>query len=157
MISIPQPLTGEPFAGDPSPAVSRAVGTPTAAPAGTPGRGHTVLVVDDDASIRSMTAMLLECLGFRTLQAGDGWEALHVLQRNPQVSVVMLDLLMPVMDGEATFRHLRQSWAGVPVVIISGFKFTEIGRTFANPPPEAFLQKPFTLETLAATLSRVVT
>ena len=115
-----------------------------------------MLIVDDDEILRSTAAMLVECLGFKTLQASNGWEALHVLQRNPQVSAVLLDLLMPVMDGEATFQQLRQSWSEIPVIVISGFKFTEIGRTFASPPPEAFLQKPFTFDSLADTLGRVL-
>jgi CheY-like chemotaxis protein len=72
------------------------------------------------------------------------------------VTAVLLDLLMPVMDGEETFRQIRNFWAAIPVILISGFNPGEICQSFANPPPDGFVQKPFTFLKLADALGRVL-
>lgn len=134
----------------------KAGGTPGASPAGDPSHGKIVLIVDDDAALRTTAALILECQGYKTLEAGNGLEALNLIERSPQISAVLLDLLMPVMDGEETFRQFRQFWRGIPVIVISGFNFAEVAQTFATPPPEGFVQKPFSFENLIATLSRAL-
>src|SRR4051812_26619261 len=87
---------------------------------------QTILIVDDDASLRNTAAMMLECHGFKTLVAGNGVEALERLQANPQVSVVLLDIHMPVMGGEEAFRQIRDFREDVPVILISGFELGEV-------------------------------
>ena len=67
----------------------------------------TVMVVDDDADIRDVLVTVLEDAGFRVVTAANGLEALARLQEGPLPSVVLLDLMMPVMDGYA-FRALQQ-------------------------------------------------
>lgn len=129
---------------------------PAPSPADDTSREKTVLIVDDDPALRTTAALMLECRGFKALLASNGLEALDIIHGNSQICAVILDLLMPVMDGEETFRQLRQSWSDIPVIVISGFHFAEISRTFATPPPEAFVQKPFTFESLIAALGRVL-
>jgi len=121
-----------------------------------PGQNATILIVDDDDALRTTAAMMLECQGFKTVTARNGLEALHELERNPQISAVLLDLLMPVMDGEETFRQLRNFWTSIPVILISGFDLSEIRQSFGNPPPDGFVQKPFTFAKLTGALSRVL-
>jgi CheY-like chemotaxis protein len=116
----------------------------------------TVLVVDDDLSLRTTTAMMLECLGFKTLGAANGLEALQQMERNPGVGAVLLDVLMPVMDGEETFRQMRSMWAGVPVILISGFALGEMAGRFGEPLPNGYIQKPFTLAKLAGAVRGVL-
>jgi len=126
------------------PARGRAFGTPT------------VLVVDDDLSLRTTTAMMLECLGFKTLAASNGLEALQQMERNPQVSAVLLDILMPVMDGEETFRQMRSLWAGVPVILISGFELGDTAKRFGEPLPDGYVQKPFSMAKLAGAVRSIL-
>lgn len=116
----------------------------------------TVLVVDDDISLRTTTAMMLECLGFKTLAASNGLEALQQMERNPQVSAVLLDVLMPVMDGEETFRHMRSLWSGVPVILISGFALGDTAERFGDPLPDGYVQKPFSMAKLAGAVRGIL-
>jgi len=125
--------------------------------AGTPPlRDQTILVVDDDNALRTTTVLMLKCRGFKTLTAVNGLEALRQMEENPQIDAVLLDLLMPVMDGEETFRQIRNFWAATPVILISGFDGSKVCQSFANSPPDGFVQKPFTLAKLTGALSRVL-
>ena len=123
---------------------------------GATSREKTVLIVDDDPAVCTTAALILESQGFKVLTAPNGLEALDMMHGNPQIGAVVLDLLMPVMDGEETFRQLRQFWSNIPVIVISGFSSGEIARRFPTPAPEGFVQKPFTFESLLVALSRVV-
>ena len=84
---------------------------------------HRVLVVEDDAEIREIVTDILREYGFDVLEASNGAEALAVLQADPLPCIILLDLMMPVMDGEA-FREaqLREPrLARIPVVVISAY------------------------------------
>jgi len=112
------------------------------------GAGETILVVDDEASAREITRQTLRAFGYEVLTAGDGAEAVAIFARqNAEISLVLLDLLMPVMDGAATLQVLRRLRPDVRVIIASG----------ADDPVPAkdvvtHLHKPFTAETLLAAL-----
>ncbi|MDP2313097.1 MAG: ATP-binding protein [Pseudomonadota bacterium] len=113
----------------------------------------TILVVDDEADVRSTARLLLEYLGYQVLEAGDGPTALGMLASDdPAIVGVLLDLTMPIMDGEETLALLRERHPHLPVVVSSGFDQT--GAMGGVPPtgPTAFLQKPYTLQELAASL-----
>ena len=80
-----------------------------------------VLVVEDDADVRTAIGLLLETHGFPVIEAEHGAAALDVLRANDEVGVVLLDLMMPVMDGW-TFRAVQRrepGIAGVPVVVVT--------------------------------------
>jgi two-component system cell cycle sensor histidine kinase/response regulator CckA len=109
-----------------------------------PTGARTILVVDDDSTIRTLAALILKTLGFKTLVASNGLEALQALERNPQVDVV---------NGETAFRAMRQSWPGVAVVVISGFDAETVNERLGNPPPDGFVQKPFTIDKLSGALA----
>ncbi len=130
----------------------------SATPAGeeVPSAPATVLVVDDEMALRKTTAMMLECLGYKTLEAANGLEALQQLERNPQIGTVLLDILMPVMDGEETFRQIRSLPAKIPVILISGFELGDTAQRFSEPLPEGYLQKPFSLARLAGAVAGVL-
>ena len=121
-----------------------------------PAGGQTILVVDDDDALRMTAAMMLECYGFKTLMASNGLEALQQMESNPRIGVVLLDLLMPVMDGEETFHQMRTFWGDIPVVLMSGLNPTEIVERLGNPAPDGFVPKPFNLAALTSALGRVL-
>ena len=82
----------------------------------------TILVVDDDPGIQRVMAKFLELEGFAAAVAGNGQEALAYLRASVDVSAIVLDLRMPVMDGWA-FRkaqRLDPEIAGIPIVVLSG-------------------------------------
>jgi PAS domain S-box-containing protein len=110
----------------------------------------TILVVDDEPEVRATARLLLEFLGYRVLEAGDGPTALGVLDDDATPIVgVLLDLTMPIMDGEETLARIRDHHPDLPVVVSSGYD--ETGAMGGKLPsgPTAFLQKPYTLQELA--------
>ena len=132
----------------------------TAAPSfATPQRWRgtgTVLVVDDEATIRSTATRMLESLGFQVITAEDGTAGVETLRARPAVAAILLDLTMPRMSGEETFREFRQIRADVPVVLMSGFNEMEAVMPFHGKGLSGFLQKPFTAATLQACLAEVL-
>jgi CheY-like chemotaxis protein len=82
----------------------------------------TVLLVDDDLDARSLLAMLLELDGHTVHTSSDGLEAMEALRKGLRPCVILLDLMMPNLDGAGVVREMRRdpSLAGLPVVLVSG-------------------------------------
>jgi CheY-like chemotaxis protein len=115
--------------------------------------GGTVLVVDDENAVRDVARLLLESLGFRTLLASDGIEALAVYRKHrAQIVCVLTDLTMPTLDGEETFRELRRIDPGVRVLLMSGYNEQDAIARFIGKGVAGFIQKPFTLADLTQRL-----
>jgi signal transduction histidine kinase/CheY-like chemotaxis protein/HAMP domain-containing protein len=81
----------------------------------------TVLVVDDDAIMRDVAQRALDRLGYNIAVAADGVQAIAWLEENPAPSLILLDLLMPGMDGFGVLRRLRENpeWAALPVLVVT--------------------------------------
>lgn len=113
----------------------------------------TILVVDDEPDVRATARLLLEFLGYRVLEAGDGPTALGILDDTSTPIVgVLLDLTMPIMDGEETLARIRDHHPDLPVVVSSGYDETGAMGGVLSDGPTAFLQKPYTLQELADVL-----
>ena len=114
-----------------------------------------ILVVDDDESIRTVVNMLLEEEGYEVDQAANGLEALDVLQRQPPDGIV-LDLMMPVMDGTRFLEHCREipNCESIPVIVISATQgiLDMAGKDHVK----ACLAKPFDLDALTALVDQFV-
>jgi two-component system cell cycle sensor histidine kinase/response regulator CckA len=104
-----------------------------------------VLVVDDDDSVRNVTAAMLRSFGFTTQDAADGQTSLNLFKAEPiSFDLVILDLLMPGLSGEQTLVELRRLRPDVRVLIISGFNEGDLLTRHAGGGPLAYLHKPFT-------------
>jgi PAS domain S-box-containing protein len=115
--------------------------------------GGVVLVVDDEPRVRQVIASALELAGYETLGAGDGLEAIEVLERNRErVRLVILDLTMPRMGGAEAYVELRKIAPNVPIIVGSGYGEQSSLMRFAAGELAGFLEKPFTLDTLYATV-----
>ena len=120
-------------------------------------RSGTVLVVDDEEQMRAVVVKALERVGFHTLQAGDGREALRLYLDNPaRIRLILMDLTMPRMDGEEACRELRRSGCAVPVILSSGFNEADALRKFQDLQLAGFIQKPFSLVALVELIRRVL-
>jgi CheY-like chemotaxis protein len=103
-----------------------------------------ILVVEDNARIAETLALTLEINGYRASQAANGLEALERVRADASIALIILDLLMPEMDGVTLLRHLRAEpiSSRIPVIIASA----------VSPPPEvdafAALRKPIVLDAL---------
>ncbi len=129
---------------------TRPAGASPAEPATWRAEG-VVLVVDDEEAVRSISRRMLERAGFTVLTAVDGHDAVAQFERERRcISLVVLDLTMPRLDGEACFRALHQLEPEVKVLLTSGFNEQEAVNLFAGKGLAGFLQKPFTSEELLA-------
>lgn len=114
-----------------------------------------VLIVDDEESVRSVSASLLQRRGFGVVVARDGQEAAAILAAAPnRFTLVLLDLTMPGMDGEATFLTLREINPALRVVLMSGYSESEVTRMFEGHGIAGFLQKPFRAEEMYDVVGR---
>jgi PAS domain S-box-containing protein len=119
------------------------------AKAAKPRNRGTILVVDDEETVRIVASRLLESAGFGVVLAEDGRKALEIFEnRADEFSAVLLDLTMPHMNGEETFRELRKVRPEVPVVLMSGFSEEDSVNRFAGRDLAGFVPKPFDREAL---------
>jgi len=114
-----------------------------------------ILVVDDEEGVRDVAELMLERLGFVCATASDGRDALLRLKKD-EFDLVLLDLTMPGMDGEETFRAIRETWPALPVVLCSGYSEQAATEHFAGGELAGFLQKPFDLAELDEKLRGVL-
>jgi len=120
------------------------------------GRG-TVLVVDDEESIRATVKQALSRMGFSVLTAVDGREAVEVFRtRADEIVCVLLDLTMPHMDGEQAFGELRGIRSDVKVILCSGYNEQDATRHFVGKGLAGFIQKPYDLLALREKLMEIL-
>ena len=116
------------------------------------GRGETVLIIDDEASILAVTSHTLAAFGYRVLTAADGAEALMIYQQEEShISAVLTDMAMPVMDGTATIAALRRINPDLKIIASSGLAPSASGAPFSDA-THHFLAKPYTAEDLLRTI-----
>ncbi len=119
--------------------------------AGGDGQHNTVLVVDDDTSILDTVSSILSGEGYDVMSAASGQEALAAVSRKQPV-LILLDMRMPVMDGWAVARALREQGSRVPIVVMTA---AESAKRWADEVgAEGYLAKPFGLDELLATVER---
>jgi CheY-like chemotaxis protein len=104
-----------------------------------------LLIVEDDHDTRVSLRRILEAEGYTVYSAGNGVHAIDILKKIPIPSLILMDLMMPVMNGQEFYGQLKShaSWRAIPVIVISAFT-NEATRLIAS----AFLQKPLDLDAL---------
>jgi len=118
------------------------------------GHGETVLVVDDETVIRELISELLTCHGYQVLTAGDGMEALTVFAcHHDQVALVITDMVMPRMDGEAVIRGVRRSAPVLPIIAMSGNRAATVAHITNG---LQFLSKPFASDALLGMVAQLM-
>jgi PAS domain S-box-containing protein len=121
------------------------------------GNGETILVVDDEAAILTVTCQTLEAFGYRVLTAGNGAEAVALYAQNKnEIAVVLTDMMMPIMDGPSLIRVLVQINPMIKIVRSSGLSPNGSGNKFPEPGVKYFLTKPYTAPTLLQTMRAIL-
>jgi PAS domain S-box-containing protein len=121
------------------------------------GNGELILVVDDEAAIGETTKITLETYGYRVLTVSEGMEAIALYtEHQHEIDAVLMDLMMPTMDGAMTSRALQQIDSQVKIIAASGLVSNEQMAFDASTIVKAFLSKPYTAEDLLKTLSKVL-
>lgn len=120
------------------------------------GKGELILVVDDEAAVREAVKATLECFGYQVLSAVNGAEAISIYRAHYRdIAVVLTDVAMPVMDGSAATKVMRQLNPEVIIVMSSGHALDD--RNQHSPElPQYLLPKPYTAEALLTTLNRAL-
>ncbi len=119
------------------------------------GQG-TILVVDDEATVRSVAKTTLERFGYKVLLARNGVEALEIFKQFPdQVTAVLLDLTMPLMSGEETFEKLREIRTDIPILVSSGYNQIEVIKRFTGKALAGFVGKPYSAAALVEKVKSV--
>ena len=120
------------------------------------GKG-TVLVVDDEDTVRLLAKTFLGEKGFEVLVASDGAEAVEVFRRNPgEIVAVVLDMTMPGMGGAETFQEIRKIRKDVPILVSSGYNQRNIEARMAGATRFGFIQKPYQLMDLLSGLREIM-
>ena len=115
----------------------------------------TVLLVDDEETVRSIGSEMLKELGFTTITANDGREAVEIFRSRPDISFVILDLTMPRMDGEECFRELKELNPEIKVIMSSGYNEQEVSQKFVGKGMAGFIQKPYRLSEMQAEIRKI--
>jgi PAS domain S-box-containing protein len=122
------------------------------------GNGELILVIDDEASIREITRVSLETHNYQVITACDGIDAFSVYAEHKQsVSMIILDLMMPLLDTSTIIRTLRRMNPQVQIIAMSGLAPNQAIAKSEDTAIQAFLQKPFTAYELLRTIHRVKT
>jgi PAS domain S-box-containing protein len=117
----------------------------------------TVLVVDDETSLRKVVTTAIKSMGFTVLGAQDGIEAVELfLLHKDAIRLVLCDLTMPRMDGWQTLSALRKIAPDIPVILASGYSEAQAMAGSHPELPQAFLSKPYEYEALSEAVFRVL-
>ena len=121
------------------------------------GDGETVLVIEDEASILTITSQTLQAFGYRVLTAADGAEALAIYaKKSDEVTVVVTDMMMPILDGPATIRALTHLNPKIKIVAVSGVNAKRGVLEATGGSVRHLLTKPYTAGTLLKTLRAIL-
>lgn len=137
----------------PSAAKSASIATPVDLAS---GRGQTILVVEDDDSVRLLLADALEDFGYYVHLAEDGQQALSSLDRLPALDLLITDVGLPGLNGRQLAEIIQQKRPDLPVLFISGYAENAAIRSEFLGAGMSMMTKPFTLEHLAETVSAAV-
>jgi CheY-like chemotaxis protein len=120
------------------------------------GKG-TILVVDDEKMVLEIGAEMIGKMGYQTLSARNGDEAVSLYrQRADEIDLVVLDLIMPGSSGSDTFDALRQINAGVKVLLASGYSIDSQAISLMDRGCNGFIQKPYSLEDLSRKIDEIL-
>ncbi|MDX8406059.1 MAG: response regulator, partial [Mariprofundus sp.] len=121
-----------------------------ATPAADPyGNGETILIVDDNDDLRLTTSAILNKMGYKTLEARNGKEGVALFtEHSDQITLILMDVVMPVLGGILAARDIRRKKPDVPIVFITGYDLNSSMVKEINIPRSQVLSKPFTMQSM---------
>lgn len=139
------------------PATDKAAVKETVPPKGLLEGSETILFVDDEDVIIDVNREILESLGYKVVAAKSGQEAIEAYRKlRGKIGLIILDMIMPGMDGEATYDSLRKINDDVRVILSSGYSKNEQAKAILEKGCQAFIQKPFSISDLSMTIRQVL-
>ena len=121
------------------------------------GGSETILIAEDEPSLREMTRECLEIAGYRVLEATDVDEAIRLAEQfNGPIHMLVTDIVMPKMSGPALAEKVRENRAGIPVIYVSGHTDNSLLQDQLLGENTCFLQKPYSRQTLLQEIHRLL-
>jgi len=120
------------------------------------GEGETVLVVEDDATVRLLITEVLQELGYRYLEAPDGQAALKIVSSNAVIDLLISDVGLPGMNGRQLAEIAREQRPGLKVLFVTGYAENATMRSEFLEPGMQMITKPFAMEALASTVRDLI-
>jgi DNA-binding response OmpR family regulator len=115
------------------------------------------LVVDDEESVRTIAQRSLERQGFHVITAQDGFEGIDLFKKHmDEITLVLLDMTMPLMDGQDVLLEMRKLQSNVRVLLSSGYSEQEATGHFTGMALAGFIQKPYRVQDLLAKVKSVL-
>ncbi|MCG8615331.1 MAG: response regulator, partial [Desulfobacterales bacterium] len=122
-----------------------------------PKGSETVLLVDDDEQVLKVGAGFLKALGYKPMLAGNGLEAVELFTLyQDEIALVVLDLLMPVMDGKTAFSRMRDINPGAKVLVATGYHVDDEVKGLIKKGCSGFIQKPFSLDRFSRAIREIL-
>jgi len=116
-----------------------------------------ILVIDDDKSVAAITSEHLRNAGYKVTVFNDSLDAMSFFKKNHRkISLVILDMMMPQMDGSAVYHSLNTIKPGIKVILVSGYSINGAVRSLLNNGAQMFIQKPFYRSRLLKVVSKVL-
>lgn len=120
-------------------------------------RPKTILLVDDEEMIIEPIGLLLEELGYHVISAGCGEHAIDIIEKNKnQIDLIILDMLMPGMNGHETFHRIRAVKPHVPVLLASGYSYDGQIEKMTQDGCNGFIQKPYRITQLQPKIEEIL-
>jgi CheY-like chemotaxis protein len=120
------------------------------------GQGETILVVEDDATVRLLVIEVLQTLGYRYLEAGDAQAAIPLLASDAQIDLLITDVGLPNMNGRQLAEIARGHRPGLKVLFVTGYAQNAMVRGGFLAPGMELINKPFALDVLSAKISEMI-
>ncbi len=119
--------------------------------------GGTILVVDDDESVRMLTKKVLETAGYKVLTAPDGQQGIEIFRQSGEsISLVLIDLIMPQMRGDEAAKEMRKLKDGIKILFLSGYSDLQLADMADGPGKAAIMMKPYKVTKLLQKVQEVL-
>lgn len=121
-----------------------------------PSHNRTILIVDDEQVILDMAKDMLAYIGYKTISAKSAWEAIEIFQKEKEkIDLIMVDLLMPKVNGITCFKEIRKLDTNIPVVITSGVGEANKRKDMLKMGAAEYIQKPYDVKTFTKVFETV--
>jgi DNA-binding response OmpR family regulator len=120
-------------------------------------RQGTILVVDDEYNIRSMMKEIMEMSGLKVFTAGNGQDGVDLYKRNRKdIDLIIMDMVMPIMDGREAFKEIRKLNPKQKIFIISGYSQREDMEDLLENGAVGFMRKPFQVREIVDKVNEIL-
>jgi two-component system, cell cycle sensor histidine kinase and response regulator CckA len=117
---------------------------------------QTILVLDDEPGVLRLVSVMLEKKGYRVLSAANGDQALRLCDVNPQIDLLLTDVIAPGMSGPMIADQVLERQPGIKVLFMSGYEGTQVVQRYVVERGHALIVKPFTVPDLARKVESIL-